>query len=314
MNQKTQTLQPVIVLVGPTASGKTSVAIALAQMFDAEIISADSRQMYRHMTIGTAKPSADELAQVPHYFIDTLDPGDEYSAGQYSRDARALIAQMRQAGKNIIVVGGSGMYIDALLNGFFEPIVQDKELQNALKKRATEEGCEALYAELEKVDPERAAELAPLDAHRIVRALEIFYTTRQKPSELLKRPRIPADFPFVQFALEWDRTKLYRRIEMRVDQMLEHGLLAEVKKLLDSGIPPQTNALLTVGYREVIQFFAGDYTYEEMVDKIKQHTRNYAKRQMTWFRRDDRIQWIACSETTSAEEIATAMREKFTYQ
>ncbi|MCA9733444.1 MAG: tRNA (adenosine(37)-N6)-dimethylallyltransferase MiaA [Deferribacteres bacterium] len=291
-----KTKLPVILVVGPTASGKTEVAIELAKRTGAEIVSADSRQIYQQLTIGTAKPTEAQLQEVTHHFIDYLPLREEYSAGQFSRDARKKIATLQHQNKSTVVVGGSGMYIDALLNGFFQPIAADKKLQKKLKERARLEGSDVLHAELEKIDPERAAELPPLDAHRIVRSLEIFYATGEKHSDLLQTPRIPADFPFMQFALNWPRSILYKRIENRVDVMLEQGLLEEVKSLLAHGMAKDNNALLTVGYREVIQYLDGDLDYKMMVDKIKQHTRNYAKRQVTWFKRDSRIQWIDCAE------------------
>jgi len=235
---------PVIVIVGPTAAGKTAVAIALAQGIDAEIISADSRQFYRWLDIGTAKPSARERRQVPHHFVDFLPPEAEYSAGEFSRQARQRIAELRRQGKNVVVVGGSGMYIQALLDGFFAPQARDKALQKQLKRRVLAEGSERLYAELQRIDPERAAQLHPNDAHRIVRALEVFYATGQKFSDLQRQPRVPADFEFRQFGLEWPRPHLYARIERRVDAMLEQGLEREVRALLARGVHPETNALM----------------------------------------------------------------------
>ncbi len=288
-------LLPVIVIAGPTAAAKTEVAIALALQIGAEIISADSRQIYRDLTIGTAKPTVEELACVPHHFIDILPLTAEYSAGQFCREARVKIDELRSKEKNIIIAGGSGLYIDALLNGFFQPVAGNKKLQQELKERARRQGSEALHAELTKVDPERAAELPKLDAHRIVRSLEVYLETGRKHSELLKQPRVAAKFPFRQFAFNWPRQTLYERIEKRVDMMLESGLLDEVDHILHSGVPKTTNALMTVGYREVIQYRDNELTFDEMVDKIKQHTRNYAKRQMTWFRRDSRIKWIDCA-------------------
>ncbi|MFQ5632526.1 MAG: tRNA (adenosine(37)-N6)-dimethylallyltransferase MiaA, partial [bacterium] len=289
---------PVIVIVGPTAAGKTAVAIDLATKIDTEIISADSRQFYKMMDIGTAKPSAEELRQAKHHFIDFLHPTAEYSAGDFSREARKLIQELRSNNKNVIVAGGSGMYITALLDGFFAPIAKDKDLQQKLKKHAQEEGSKKLYQELQRFDPERAAELHPNDAHRIVRALEVYYATGTKLSSLRAQPRIPADFRFVQFGLNWKRESLYKRIESRVDEMIASGLQKEVDTILARGVSADANALQTLGYKEMIQFLRGELQHDEMVEKIKQQTRNFAKRQMTWFRKDDRIRWIDVDESS----------------
>ncbi|MCA9744528.1 tRNA (adenosine(37)-N6)-dimethylallyltransferase MiaA [candidate division KSB1 bacterium] len=300
---------PVIVIVGPTASGKTTIAIELANRIQAEIISADSRQFYQMLDIGTAKPGPEELARAIHHFIDFLPPSAEYSAGAFARDARARIAELQQS-KNLIVAGGSGMYITALLDGFFAPIARDKALQNKLKVRAEREGSEVLYAELQAVDPERAAELHPNDTHRIVRALEVCYVTGKRISTLRSQPRVPADFQFKVFGLQWSRDELYVRIESRVDAMLEAGLQAEVESLLRCGVVPTANAMQTVGYREMVSFLKSECSLDEAVEKIKQHSRNYAKRQMTWFRKDTRICWLEVNEANFAE-IPHAILEFF---
>jgi tRNA dimethylallyltransferase len=296
----TTSLFPVIVIVGPTASGKTTVAIELAKRIDAEIISADSRQFYKMMDIGTAKPTAAELLQAKHHFIDFLPVDAEYSAGDFSRDARKLIAELRAKRKNVIVAGGSGMYITALLDGFFAPVAKDKALQRKLKERAQEQGSEKLYEELQRIDPERAAELHPNDAHRIVRALEVYYATGERLSSLRDQPRVPAEFPFAIFGLRWDRQALYKRIGDRVEAMLAAGLQKEVEAILASGMSAEVNALQTVGYKEMILHLHGKTPFVEMVDKIKQHTRNFARRQMTWFRKDARVRWLDIGDSHSA--------------
>ncbi len=301
-----ENLFPVIVIVGPTASGKTHVAICLAEAIGAEIISADSRQFYRDMDIGTAKPTAAELARVTHHFIDFLPPQVEFSAGEFSRIARDLIRELRRRGKNVIVAGGSGMYIRALLDGFFEPAIKDPAIKQALKQRAETEGGSVLYRELQAIDPVRAAELHPNDVHRIVRALEVYYASGKRFSEVQQQKRVAADFPFVQIGLRWPREKLYQRIEQRVDDMIRQGLERETRALLVGGVNPKANALQSVGYREMIQYIRGELAFAEMVDKIKQHTRNFAKRQLTWFRRDARIRWV---EVHSEEELDRAAHQ-----
>lgn len=301
---------PVIVLVGPTAAGKTATAIALARLAGAEVVSADSRQFYKLMDIGTAKPSPAELAQVPHHFIDILPPTAEYSAGEYAREARARIDALRRTGRRVVVVGGSGMYLTALLDGFFAPAPQDKTLQTALKKRALLEGSAALFAELQQVDPVRAAELHPNDGHRIVRALEVYYATGQQISRLRQQPRVPATFPFIMFGLRWPREELYRRIDQRVEAMLAAGFEREVRALLALGFSPMLNAMQTVGYKETVQFLRGDLVEAEMVTQIKQHSRNYAKRQMTWFAKDQRIQWLEVTASVAPAQLAATIRSR----
>ena len=295
---------PVIVIVGPTASGKTDVALELAERLQAVIVSADSRQFYRWMDIGTAKPTPEQLRRAKHYFVDFLYPREEYSAGQFAREARKLIREMREAGRPVVVVGGSGMYIQALLEGFFAPVVRDPKIKAALKRRAEQEGAASLHAELQRVDPQRAAELHPNDAHRIVRALEVYYVSGKPFSELQRQPRVPADFPYVQFGLMWPREVLYRRIEERVDRMMEQGLEREVRGLLAMGVSPQVNALQTVGYREMIQYIRGEQDRDAAVALIKQHTRNFAKRQITWFKRDRDIHWLEITMPFQPQTVA----------
>ncbi len=295
---------PVIVIVGPTASGKTDVALELAERLQAVIVSADSRQFYRWMDIGTAKPTPEQLRRAKHYFVDFLHPREEYSAGQFAREARKLIRELRQAGRPVVVVGGSGMYIQALLQGFFAPVVRDPNIKAELKRRAEQEGAAALYAELQRVDPQRAAELHPNDAHRIVRALEVYYVSGKPFSELQRQPRVPADFPYVPFGLMWPREALYRRIEARVDRMVQQGLEREVRGLLAMGVSPRANALQTVGYREMIQYIRGELDRDAAIALIKQHTRNFAKRQITWFKRDREIHWLDIAAPFQPQSLA----------
>lgn len=301
---------PVIVIAGPTASGKTELAIAVAQKIHAEIISADSRQCYRYMDIGTAKPTPEQRRSVVHHLVDILDPDQEFSAGHFARQARELIGRLRRQNSNAVVAGGSGMYITALLDGFFTRQVSDKALQAALKQQAAKEGPRALYRRLQEVDPERAAELHANDVHRIVRALEVYYATGIPISQLRRQPRVPAPFPFKLFGISWPRQVLYQRIEARVDWMLRAGLQREVEQLLARGYSPELNALQTLGYREMIQYLRGELSYEETVALIKQHTRNFAKRQLTWFRRDPRIHWLNAPAAQDIDALADHLLEQ----
>jgi tRNA dimethylallyltransferase len=298
-------------LIGPTAVGKSATALVLAAQCGWEIISADSRQVYRHLDIGTAKPSAAELASVPHHFIDIHNPDEIYSAGEFGREARAAISEILARGKTPLVVGGSGLYIAALSEGFFEPAVSDRGLQRKLKLRAKQEGGAALHAELARVDPKSAARLHPNDLHRIVRALEVYHASGRPLSELWENASAGAPFEFHFIGMSMPREELYNRIDRRVDSMLELGLLDECKRLLDLGYSPELNALQTVGYKEVFAFFDGNLTRESMASEIKRHTRNYAKRQMTWFRKNPNPRWLEVRDGDSPEKIARLLAEEF---
>lgn len=300
-----KTVEPRIpCLIGPTAVGKSAAALVLAQQQGWEIISADSRQIYRHLNIGTAKPSPAELATVPHHFINIRNPDEIYSAGEFARDARAKISEIVTRGKTPVVVGGSGLYIRALSQGFFEPAISDRRLQRELKQRARREGGQALHAELARVDAVTAARLHPNDLHRIVRALEVYYSSGKPLSEFWQNEPAVAPLHFHFIGITMPRLQLYERIEYRVDAMLRQGLIDECRKLLDMGYTPELNALQTVGYKEVFAFLAGKINQQQMVEAIKRHTRNYAKRQMTWFRKNPNPQWIEIGVSDSTEKIA----------
>jgi tRNA dimethylallyltransferase len=298
-------------LIGPTAVGKSAVALALAQRHGWEIISADSRQIYRHLDIGTAKPTLAERAVAPHHFIDIRDPNEIYSAGEFAREARATIAGIMSRGATPLVVGGSGLYIRALSEGFFEPPVSNRRLQRQLKLRARREGGEALHEELARVDKATAARLHPHDVHRIVRALEVYYCSGKPLAEYWKNEpsRQPYEFHFT--GLTMPRPQLYARIDRRVDAMLEQGLVDECKELLKMGYDPELNALQTVGYKEVFAFLNEEISEEQMIEQIKQHTRQYAKRQMTWFRKNPNPHWLEVAANDSSENVAQKVMGEF---
>jgi len=298
-----------MILVGPTAIGKTDLAITIAQQLGKEIISADSRQVYTHMDIGTAKPSAEQVAAVPHHFISIKTPDEYYSAGQYATEARQVIAELIAAGSPPVVVGGSGLYIRALVDGFFEPKIADAEVKKRLQASIDENGLAPLYARLQKIDPATAQRLQATDKQRILRALEVYEITERPFSEFQQMQNCPADFQTSFVGLTMDRQKLYRRIEKRVDQMLEDGLLQEVQLLLEMGYTPHLNALKTVGYQEAFAYLENKISLDEMTRMIKQKSRNYAKRQYTWFRKDKRIHWIDLDEVTELEDrVAEVVR------
>jgi len=282
----------VIVITGPTCSGKTSLSIGLAKKIGSEIISADSRQIYKYLNIGSAKPSHEELAEVKHYLIDCLEPDETYNASRFESDAIKITGDIFSKGKVPIVAGGAGLYIKALVDGIFNSADTDEELRINYLEKKKNLGNEYLYEELKKVDPESASKMLPQNWKRVIRALEVFHLTGKpiwKHQEAYKRD---AEYNFIQFGLNWNREALYYRIERRVDKMIEEGLVEETKKILSSGFSKELNSLNTVGYKEIISYLENEITLERAVELIKRNTRRFAKRQMTWFRGDKRINWI----------------------
>lgn len=294
----------VIVIVGPTASGKTRLSILLARRVKGEIISADSRQIYRQLDIGTAKPGREERAEIQHHFIDILEPDEEYSAGRYGRETDETIGNILARGKTPILVGGSGLYVKAAIDGLFEGPERDPELRDRLEQERREEGIEGLMKKLEEVDPRTAAVMKKEPkVRRIMRALEVFYATGQPISRLhAEQPRKKA-FDAMQIGITWERRTLYERVERRVDAMMEAGFLDEVKTLTRR-YPHPLNALNTVGYKELRDHLDGRLTLDQAIDLVKRNTRRFAKRQLTWFTADKRILWSGVSSEDDLEEIA----------
>ena len=281
----------ILALVGPTAVGKTSLALRISEQTDIEIISADSRQIYRELTIGTAKPTADELRRVPHHFVNELDLPDPYSAGRFARDGYKRIRDVLDKGCKPIVVGGSTLYIQALVHGLAPIPAVSAEVRKAVEGRLSEEGNEALFRELEQVDPVSANGLDSTKTQRLVRALEVYYETGCPLSSFFSQ-QDPPPYSFDVRVLTMDRSRLYERINERVDVMLNEGLLGEVESLVAAGFDRYTPALKTIGYQEPLAFLAGEITEEEMVRLIKRNSRRYAKRQFTWFRRYNEEHWL----------------------
>lgn len=298
---------PVVVIVGPTGIGKTALSLALAERHPVEIVSADSRQVYRYLDIGTAKPTPAEREAAPHHFIDIRDPDDFYSAGQYMQEARAAIGEIRNRGARPVVVGGSGLYVRALLQGFFQEDVRDGGIRDELRGRLERDGAEALHAELYALDPEAAARIHPNNTPRLIRALEVSLAAGRPISELQAEKRDPAPFPWKMFGLIMDREQLNRRINRRVREMIELGLVAEVEGVLARGFPPDLNALNSVGYAEVIAHLNGEYDLARCIEQIKRNSRRYAKRQLTWFRREPDIRWL---DMDAGPEAALAVIER----
>jgi tRNA dimethylallyltransferase len=301
----------VLALVGPTASGKTALSILLAEKLCGEIISADSRQIYRHLDIGTAKPLPLELKRINHHFISILNPDQYYNAGEYGIQARIKIAELLKQTKQPILVGGSGLYVRAVIDGFFEGPGKNTEIREQLEAEAHTLGAEILFDRLKEIDPVSAAKMDATKVRRVIRALEVYYMTGKPISDLHSVQEVKIPFKAVQFGLEWERKALYHRIERRVDTMIENGLIEEVHGLLVKGYSRGANALNTVGYKEVFDFIDGKITKEEMIRLVKQNTRHFAKRQLTWFRADKRIKWIPVNDETNWNAIAEHIQKEF---
>lgn len=294
-----------LLLVGPTGVGKTAVSLELSKRIDCEIVSADSRQIYRYLNIGTAKPTREQLQMAPHHFIDIRDPDEYCSAGHFSHEARQCINEIFSRSRQPIVVGGSGLYIRALVDGLFSPRISDESLKQTLKQQVREVGVAKLYQQLATLDPVTASRLHPTDTQRILRALEVYQLTGRPFSEFLEMSPQPADFEPMFIGLTMERQALYERIDQRVDDMLANGFLDEVRGLQRRGYGLHLNSLQTVGYKEAFLFLQNELIYEEMVRLMKQKSRNYAKRQITWFRRDSRIGWIEWVDDQSLPKITT---------
>lgn len=294
---------PLWILTGPTASGKTELGLKITENTGIEIISADSMLVYRGMDIGTEKPSLDIRNKIPHHLIDIVDPWEEYSVGRYVKDFEAVTQSLYQQGRQFIVVGGTALYVKALVDGLFEGPPADWEYRNSLKTMAREKGPHYLHTLLGEIDPEAARKLHFNDQKRIIRALEVFKTTNRCISSLQtqfghKNPK----YDCMLIAIEYDRDALYKRIEARVDRMFARGLLDEVRRLVRNPLGLSRQASQALGYKEVIDFFQGKYTFSEVSHEIKQRTRRFAKRQMTWFRSFSNIHWIhAMTEKDTAE-------------
>jgi tRNA dimethylallyltransferase len=285
-------MEQVIIIVGPTCSGKTKLSLKLAEILNTEIISADSRQVYRYLDIGTATPSATELKKIKHYFINSLDPDNKFNVSDFETDALKIIQTLHTENKIPIVAGGSGLYIKALVDGIFNTVDKDDELRKKMMIERIEKGNDYLYSKLKEVDPVSAKTMLPQNYKRIVRALEVYYLTGKPIWELQQEYNRDIKIDFVQYGLNWERNQLYRNIETRVDEMLESGLVNEVKNILKKGFRKNLNALNTVGYKEIISYLDGEIPIERAAELIKRNTRRYAKRQLTWFNRDKRIKWI----------------------
>ena len=282
-------LKKLIVIGGPTASGKTSLAIELALKLNTEIISADSRQFYKELNIGVARPSVEELNAVPHHFIAHRSVEEEYSAGQFSRDALVKINELFQKKDDVVLVGGSGLFINAVTKGFHEDVKDDGVIREELELLFKNEGLEGLQAKLKAIDQEAYEIIDIQNPQRLQRAIERVLLSGKTHNELRQSDLEERQFEVLEFAIDWPREELYKRINDRVDIMMESGLLNEVKSVLKY---KDLNALKTVGYKEIVEYLEGECSLEEAVEKIKQNTRRYAKRQLTWFRNKTGTIWV----------------------
>jgi len=301
----------VTIILGPTASGKTKTSIAVAGYLNMEIISADSRQIYKGIRIASAIPSEEERKGIVHHFMEELEPEEEYNAGKYGTEARKRIEDIFEKSKLPLVVGGSGLYLQSLTEGLFEEKSKSNEIRNKLKVLLNEKGKEYLYNELKKIDPESAEKMSPGYTRRIIRAMEVFYVTGKKISQLQKNlPQI--EFEFLKVGLQLEKEELYKRIIRRVDEMLEAGLLNEILALKKRGLHYSVvNSLNTVGVKEIFDYLDGKCSLAEAIELIKRNTRRYAKRQMTWFRKDETIKWITLKpEKDLSKEIIKIIESK----
>ncbi len=298
----------IAVITGPTASGKTALGVALCLKLGGEVVSADSMQIYRRMDVGTAKPTAEEMQGVPHHMMDVADPEENYSVARYVEEASACVEDILARGKLPVIVGGTGLYIDSLLSGrTFAGGPVDPALRQELSERYDELGGAGLLGELRKVDPERAAKLHPADKKRIVRAMEVYLLTGKTITRHDAETRaLPPRYEAAKLALDFlDRQDLYDRIDRRVDRMFEMGLLEEVRALLGSGVDAGCTAMQAIGYKEAVDAVRGRCSAGEAAEKIRQESRRYAKRQLTWFRRDAATEWHRFGKSP---DLAEALR------
>ncbi|MBQ8301623.1 MAG: tRNA (adenosine(37)-N6)-dimethylallyltransferase MiaA [Clostridia bacterium] len=286
---------PLIVVAGPTASGKTGLAIEIANYVGGEIVSADSMQIYKYMDIGSAKPTKEEQSQAVHHLIDFVEPQEEFSVAEYTEKAHEVIADINSRGKTAVMVGGTGLYINSVVNDVtFGEMDTDYELREELHKLAVKKGSEHLLEMLAEFDEVSAKRLHPNNLRRIIRAIEFYKVTGKPISEHQEETKqTESRYNPLMFLIDWDRDVLYDRINRRVDIMLEEGLLDEVKHLMDMGYTQELNSMKGIGYKEVMDYFDGKMSLDETIELIKQSSRRYAKRQLTWFRRDERIHYVS---------------------
>ena len=301
----------VVCVVGPTASGKTALGVWLAKHYNGEVVSCDSMQIYRRMDIGTAKPTREEMDGVPHHMIDVADPEEDYSAERYRREAVPVVDDILARGKLPIIVGGTGLYLDALLNGH-DFAVKSTGWREKLQKKYDEEGIQPLWEALTEIDPESATRLHPMDTKRVIRALEVWYETGETISAHNAATRLlPPRYTALKLGLNYEnRADLYARIDARVEEMAASGLADEVRALLESGVSSGCTAMQAIGYKELCAAVEDDGDLTAALDEVKLRSRQYAKRQLTWFRRDRTTQWYRHGSQPDLEALRRFAAEK----
>ncbi len=315
MVAENECLDPLVVITGPTATGKSRIGVLVAELVDGEIVSADSMLVYKGMEIGTAKPAGTEMHNIPHHLIDIVNPDQEYSVALFQKQARANIADILGRNKLPVMVGGAGLYIKAVIDGYdFSSARGSEHFRNKLLKESDDKGPESLHRRLSKIDPQAASNLHPKDVRRVIRALEVYSLTDRPISSYHKMLDQPL-YELYMFGLTMGREKLYRRIEQRVDNILAAGLIEEVSGLLKQGYSKELNSMRGIGYKEIAAYLAGEVSLEKAIEILKRNTRRYAKRQLTFFRRDSRIKWFNVCEyddsLSVAKEIIGCLKKEY---
>ena len=304
-------MNPIICIAGPTASGKTALAVELAKELNGEVVSCDSMQVYKRMDIGTAKPTEEEMQGIPHHMIDVAEPEEDFSVSRYCEMAAPIVDDIVARGKTAIIAGGTGLYMDSLIRGNAFAPFPSTGVRERLEAQADSEGMEFMLNWLRSVDPESAARLHLSDRKRIIRALEVYLETGQTITEHNRKTQlIPPKYTPLWLGLDFaDRAELYRRIDRRVDMMLEMGLISEIQGLLASGIPPRCTAMQAIGYKEFVNALNGEETIAQAAEEVKKASRHYAKRQLTWFRRNPKLHWLKRQTGEKNEEILSIARQ-----
>ena len=309
--------KPLLIIAGPTAAGKSRLSVLLAEKINGEIISADSMQVYRHMDIGSAKITAQEMQGIPHHLIDILEPSEDFNVALFQNLAKQAMAEIYGRGRIPILVGGTGFYIQSILYDIdFTEEETDYAYRKSLEEFSDTKGAEALFERLKEADPESAAELHPNNVKRVIRALEYYHLTGQKISEHNKEQRKKTSpYDAFYFVLNMDRKKLYDRIDRRVDLMIQNGLVEEVKHLKEMGLNNKNVSMQGLGYKEILAVLNGDCSLEEAIYTIKRDTRHFAKRQLTWFRREPDAIWLDCDpDTRTPEDILEEIIQKHLFK